>query len=300
MRPKRDQIEVEDSQVALPGVASHPVSLWETKGPIMPLNMLQRLGYMAGLITLVGMTAGCGEDGGTPAPSAGMVVVDPALAPAPTPSPIPTPNPPPAPVQTVPGAMIVQSGDSIGSGMGAEDWAAIDHLGFADDVTVHNVSVPGKTMETGYGMRETELFPFRSNSVPSVLLIQQGTNDLYHGTSASLTYQAILVPFVSSARAAGFYVVANTVLPRTDGGWTPAMEAQRLLYNALVRANTAGADAVNDIAADPLLGDAIDPKTSDLYADALHLSRKGQERLATVNAAILGPLLQRPVRSPSR
>jgi hypothetical protein len=41
------------------------------------------------------------------------------------------------------------------------------------------------------------------------------------------------------------------------------------------RANTAGADAVNDIATDPLLGDGTNPATSDYYADALHLSLKG-------------------------
>jgi lysophospholipase L1-like esterase len=261
----------------------------------MSLNVLQCL-RMAGLVSLMGLVTGCGEDGGTPASSAGMVIIAPTSLPAPTPTPTQTPTV----VVTMPGAVIVQSGDSIGSGAGAGDWAAIDHLGFADDVTVHNVSVPGKTMQTGYGMLETELFPFRSSSVPSVLLIQQGTNDLYHGTSASLTYQAILVPFVSSARAAGFYVVANTVLPRADSGWTAAMEQQRIAYNMLVRANTAGADAVNDIAADPLLGDGSDPATSDLYADALHLSRKGQERVATLDAAVLSPFLQRPVRTPSR
>ena len=264
----------------------------------MSLNMLQRLYRVAGCVGLAAMAVGCGENGGTPATSAGLVVVDPALASPSAPTPAPTPTPLPA--AAVPGAVIVQSGDSIGSGMGAGDWAAIDHLGFPSDVVVHNVSVPGKAMEAGFGMRETELFPFRSNSVPSVLLIQQGTNDLYYGTSGSLTYQAILVPFVSSARAAGFYVVVNTLLPRADGGWTPATEQERILYNTLVRTNTAGADAVNDIAADPLLGDGTNPATSDYYADALHLSLKGQQRLATLNAAVLSPFLQRPVRTPSR
>jgi lysophospholipase L1-like esterase len=254
--------------------------------------MLQCLAHLASVVSLAGMTAGCGEDGGTPAPSPGVVVVQV------TPTPVPSPTP--APVAAAPGAVIVQAGDSIGSGAGAGNWAAIDHLGFDSDVVVHNVSVPGKTMQTGYGMRETELFPFRSGSVPSVLLIQQATNDLYHGTSASLTYQGILVPFVSSARAAGFYVVVNTVLPRADSGWTAAMEQQRIAYNRLVRANTARADAVNDIAADPLLGDGSNPATSDLYADALHLSVKGQERMAILDAAVLSPFLQRPVRTPSR
>lgn len=266
----------------------------------MSRNLFQYLARMAGILSLTGMATGCGEDGGTPAPSAGVVVVRGTPTPSPAPSPTPTPASTSTPIAAVPGAVIVQAGDSIGSGLTTGDWAAIDHLGFDSDVVVHNVSVPGKTMQTGYGMRETELFAFRSTSVPSILLIQQGTNDLYHGTSASLTYQAILVPFVSSARDAGFYVVVNTLLPRADSGWTAAMEQQRILYNNLVRANTAKADAVNDIAADPLLGDGINPATSDLYADALHLSLKGQERMAILDAAVLSPFLQRPVRAPSR
>lgn len=266
----------------------------------MSLNLLRRLARAAGL-SLAAMAAGCGEDEQPPVTSSGTVIVAPTPAPAPVPAPVPTPSPTPTTQPaTEPGAMIVQAGDSIGSGLTSGNWAAIDHLGFGSDVVVHNVSVPGKTMQTGYGMRETELFAFRSTSVPSILLIQQGTNDLYHGTSASLTYQAILVPFVSSARAAGFYVVVNTLLPRADSGWTAAMEQQRILYNTLVRANTAGADAVNDIAADPLLGDGSNPATSDLYADALHLSQKGQERMATLDAAVLGSFLQRPIRTPSR
>lgn len=89
-------------------------------------------------------------------------------------------------------------------------------------------------------------------------------------------------------RAAGFYVVVNTVLPRKDGGWTPAMEEQRVSYNALVRANGAGADAVNDVVADPLIGDATNPAASSYHADGVHPSRAGQEQLAVLHAAVLG------------
>jgi lysophospholipase L1-like esterase len=194
--------------------------------------------------------------------------------------------------------VVVQAGDSIGVGLGANDWAAIDHLGFAPEVTIHNVSASGKAMEAGFGNREAELFVFRSTTGPSVLLIQQGTNDLNYGTNAELTYGAILIPFVVYARRAGFYVVVDTLLPRADGGWTAAKERERLAYNAMVRRNDAGADAINDLAADPVMGDTVNPATSPYYADALHPSLAGQQRLAVLNAAVLGPLLYRYPRKP--
>ena len=196
--------------------------------------------------------------------------------------------------------MIVQSGDSIGIGLGADDWAAINHLGFAASVAIHNTGVPGKAMEAGYGMRATELFPFWSSRVPSILVIQQGTNDLYYGLDGSRLYQALLRPFVDDAHAAGFYVVVDTVLPRADNGWTPTMEQQRVLYNTLVRANSANADAINYVSGDSIMGDGTGPATSAYYADALHPSLMGQQRLAILDAAVISPFLQRPPRTRGR
>jgi lysophospholipase L1-like esterase len=181
--------------------------------------------------------------------------------------------------------------------MGA-NWAAIDHLGFPAGVTVHNVSTNGQGLQTALGRRETDLFPFFDAQKPSVLLLQQGTNDLGPGSLATGGYlYAVLKTFVESAHSIGFYVVVDTLLPRQDSKWTPAMEQQRLEYNKLVRANAAGADAVNDIASDPVIGDGTNPATSAYYGDGLHPTVLGQERLAVLNAAALGPLLQCPART---
>ena len=196
--------------------------------------------------------------------------------------------------------VVVQAGDSIGAGLGANDWAAIDHMGFSSGVIIRNVSVSGKSMQTGYGYRVNEVFPFRSATAPSVLLIQQGTNDLYYGTSANSLYRNIATPFVSEAKKAGFYVVIDTILPRTDSGWTPAMEQERIAYNLLVRSNRAGADAVNDLAADEMMGDGSLAVNGAFYADGAHPSLVGQQRLAILNATAIGPFLNRSVRTPSR
>jgi lysophospholipase L1-like esterase len=196
--------------------------------------------------------------------------------------------------------VIVQAGDSIGVGLGADNWAAIEHLGLPKGIAIHNVSVSGQWMLTGLGQRDKDLFPFRDKKHTSVLLIQQGTNDLFGGSTAPHLYENVLKPFVSLSQAAGFYVAVNTVLPRRDSGWMsdPAHEQQRLEYNQMVRANSIGADAVIDVAADPEIGDRSDPGTSPHYADGVHLRQSGQERLAKMYVKPLGLLLQYPPRTP--
>jgi hypothetical protein len=215
------------------------------------------------------------------------------------PTPMPTPTSATATSAPTPGAtiagVIVQAGDSIGVGQTAGDYAAIDHLGLAD-VEVHNASVSGQWMLSSYGARSTELFPFCNRARTCALLIQDGTNDLRGGTSANNLYRNVLTPFVAAARLAGFYVAVDTILPRGDTGWTAALEAQRLAYNNLVRANAAGADAVNDIAADATIGDGSNPAASIYYSDGLHPTLLGQQRLAVLDATALEPLLKYPAR----
>jgi lysophospholipase L1-like esterase len=196
---------------------------------------------------------------------------------------------------------IVQAGDSIGVGLGANDWAAIKHLGLPAGIKVHNVSVSGQWMLTGLGQREVDLFPLRDKKHTSVLLIQQGTNDLFGGSTAPHLYENVLKPFVALSKAAGFYVAVNTILPRKDSGWMsdPVHEEQRLEYNKMVRANSIGADTVIDVAADPEIGDRSDPATSPHYADGIHLRQSGQERLAKMYVKPLGLLLQYPPRAPA-
>ena len=197
--------------------------------------------------------------------------------------------------------VIVQAGDSIGVGLGANDWAAINHLDLPSGIAIHNVSVSGQWMLTGLGQREVDLYPRRDKQHTSVLLIQQGTNDLMGGNSAPYLYENILKPFVALSKAAGFYVAVNTILPRKDGGWMsdPSHERERVEYNKLVRANSVGADTVIDVAADPVIGDAVDPDTSPLYADKVHLNQSGQQRMAKIYAKPLALLLRYPPRAPA-
>jgi len=192
----------------------------------------------------------------------------------------------------------VQAGDSIGTGSWSNGYAAIDHLGLGAGVILHNVSVSGRTMLTGFGQRASELFVFCATGITCVLLIEQGTNDLSAGTTAAALYNERAAPFVAAAKAAGFYVVLNSVLPRDDAGWSADKERERQAYNALVCANAAGADAVNDIASDAQIGDTAIPGPL-FYADRLHLNARGQQRLAAITAAVIRDVVRRSPRPPA-
>jgi hypothetical protein len=261
-----------------------------TQSAFLPLPRLTISAAACLLIGACGFTS-APDDDAVAIPAAALIGGGaPAQAQAPAkPSGIPAKN-----------GVIVQAGDSIGFGLGADNWAAIEHLGLPPGIKIHNPSVSGKWMLTGLGERDKEIYPFRDPKHTSVLLIEQGSNDLFGGSSARHLHDNILRPFVALSKAAGFYVAVNTVLPRRDDGWmaNPEFERQRLEYNDLVRANTVGADTIIDTAADPELGDRADPATSGLFADRVHPNRAGQERLVKIYTKPLSLLLQYPPRAP--
>lgn len=244
---------------------------------------------------------GCGSDSGSK-PDVGSksgintipeVPASSAAATPPTSSPSSAPNQSTAPLS----GLIVQAGDSIGYGTGAGDYSAIDHLGLAGSISIFNESVPGRTMSSGYDNIGVLLARYKASS-PSIFILQQGTNDLGAGRDAISLYRSIAMPFLAAMRQGGFYTVHNTILPRLDGGWSAEKESERATYNALVRGNSAGADVVNDVAADPLIGNS-NPAWLSYYPDLLHPGLSGQQRLSSIIAAILIPLLGRAPRSPT-
>ena len=164
----------------------------------------------------------CGGGGSGSSP----ITIVAATGTAPVATATPTPTPYSTPVAALTG-VVVQARDSIGVGETAS-YAAIDRLGLGSGVRIINDSVSGRTMATGYALRAAELFPYLDGSRASVLLIEQGTNDLGAvGTTAPDLYR-LLTLFVSDAHAAGFDVVMETLLPRADAGWS-AQEAQRIV-----------------------------------------------------------------------
>src|SRR6266853_234623 len=124
-----------------------------------------------------------------------------------------------------------------------------------------------------------------------IYFIFAGTNDLGGAPLAADLY-VNLTQLVVKAKVDGYAkVVIFTIPARTiieGGGFGAASETQRLAFNILIRANTAGADYIVDLAA--IYTNSLSPE----YADGLHFTPAGQRRIATVARATLNDLHPAP------
>lgn len=138
----------------------------------------------------------------------------------------------------------------------------------------------------------------RLDGLPNVAVLAAAINDLGAGAAADALYASVTMPYVADLHAAGYRVAVTTVLPQTSAnypggvGANGAIEERRLAYNALVRANAAGTDAVIDVAAEPSMGAyPTAPDDPALYADRIHPTSLGYERLALIYAFAINQLL---------
>uniref|UniRef100_UPI00226B92E3 SGNH/GDSL hydrolase family protein n=1 Tax=Methylobacterium sp. GC_Met_2 TaxID=2937376 RepID=UPI00226B92E3 len=183
---------------------------------------------------------------------------------------------------------LVIAGDSIGAGSisGADPWHDLDLGG---TYTVKNHSFAGAYIGQQAGLNESAVLKdFDPNSGTNWLVVQAGTNDLAQGATASVLYTGVQ-KLVQDGHAQGFKVAVATVLPRSDAvfAWSSADESARLAYNDTVRANSAGADAIADIAASPIMGSAAAPANAALYLDGLHPTASAvQAYLEPIYAAV--------------
>lgn len=113
----------------------------------------------------------------------------------------------------------------------------------------------------------------RFTADPSPLAVcLAGTNDLRAGSSAEATLAALTALRVA-LEAAGFACALCTIPPRTDPGWTPSMEAERVSLNASIRSTwpTAHVDVSTVLTA---AGEGA------FKSDGLHLSQAGRALVA--------------------
>lgn len=119
----------------------------------------------------------------------------------------------------------------------------------------------------------------------NVCLILAGGGDFRAGADPATEYAA-LREYCLARRAAGFRVLALTVLPSNR----PAtFEAARLAFDAMLRSGwDTFADGLVDIAADPRIGDTGDELDRQFYwDDQLHLTNAGNAVMASVAAPVL-------------
>ncbi|MFN4019898.1 MAG: GDSL-type esterase/lipase family protein [Erythrobacter sp.] len=174
-------------------------------------------------------------------------------------------------------------GDSIMEGTGSRLLKNMPHLlsrGLSRPHRIFNSAVHGETMATAYSQRTTRYGSTIVAGVPNVAVLQIGTNDIGNGTAAATLYTNTTTPFISYLKSLGYLVIATTLTPRQRADWTTAQETRRTDYNALVVANTAGADMVLDLTANPVMGSVAASQDTTLYPDNLHPSSLGYAYLA--------------------
>ena len=168
---------------------------------------------------------------------------------------------------------LVVAGDSIGLGSisHSDPWG---DLNLQIPYHVENHSIGGVALHYLLSAYEGSILSDLDTKVGgdgNWLVIQAGTNDLALGRSAIELYSDA-EKLASDAHNAGFKVMIATVLPR-EGiifPWSSSSESQRIEYNNLVREGKAGADALADIAASPVMGSNEAPGKVELYSDWLH------------------------------
>lgn len=140
----------------------------------------------------------------------------------------------------------------------------------------------------------------RAAGFKEVVVLFMGTNDIGLASRTAAQVEADLTTAVKIIRAAGGRIALCTILPR-HSFYTTTNETARLAVNTWLRANTAGADAVIDMAAtqdgaafpfaDPISGngstDNVTSNTTYYGADGIHLSDTGYAKLAGRVYAVL-------------
>lgn len=181
---------------------------------------------------------------------------------------------------------IVTDGDSISANVGsigAQGWQAQGLNGIDGRTTVQNVAVSGKLLTAMATDAPTLVDAKFVAGIENICMIWGGTNDL--AGSLSVTANSLygtLVSYHDARHAAGFKTVAFTILPRADStAGISTFETRRTDLNTLIRNNwRTFADALVDVANDPVMGAAGTSTNTTYYADGTHPTNAGYARIA--------------------
>lgn len=155
--------------------------------------------------------------------------------------------------------------------------------------SIYDLAFSGQTYAYFITNYSTTLAPLYNTGVRNMLLITLGTNDIGLNSTSAAALHTLAVNLVALARATGFGPIGvATIMPSTgDGISQAAFEAVRLAFNALLRADAAGADFVSDIGGDPTMGNQANLGNTALWIDGVHLAGQGASFVAEVHAAAI-------------
>lgn len=200
-------------------------------------------------------------------------------------------------------SMVVQVGDSIQYGAtvvesleGRTNSRLILPL-LTGTPAVYNMGLSSQLLTGGGGLATNaasrEFIVPEAGFTKRVLFIEIAGNDLAANGNTpgyGATLYAAMASYIGNARAAGYtHIVVRTILPRA---WSTQQAIEVASYNALVRANSAGADAIADAAAHPIMGDVGNIGNSLYYqGDNVHPTGYGNELLAATDASAINAAL---------
>lgn len=132
---------------------------------------------------------------------------------------------------------------------------------------------------------------FNLSARRNVISLFAGTNDLQNGVDDKELVQ-LVQRYAAAARRAGFKIAVTTIIPRVT--FNPKTEAARLAFNATLRARWKDfADALVDLAADPVFADPKVVSDTTIYAeDGIHLTDFGYQAVASAFAPVVTGLLE--------
>lgn len=189
-------------------------------------------------------------------------------------------------------SIVIFDGNSLTSGQGATAPENNYPSRVAANLTGwfwFNRGVSSKTTNERASAAGTDVDPFAHPSrTKNVAVLWEVTNDLYFNSNATSAYDNY-VNWCNGRRAAGFQVVAVTVLPRSQGGLYAGFESDRQWINAQIRSNWQNfANALADVAADSRIGAPGAEQNTTYYTDKIHLTDAGYAIVADiVHPAIL-------------
>lgn len=131
-----------------------------------------------------------------------------------------------------------------------------------------NLGVSGETLATMLANAPTAVDPLYTHGVKDLVVIWGGTNDLDDGSTVASVY-ANLTSYVAARHAVGWKVIVPTMLSRIG------LDTQKNAFNALILANSAGADGIADFTGTPLGCDGCYANTTWFQSDGVHPTALG-------------------------
>lgn len=201
-------------------------------------------------------------------------------------------------------AKIIYDGDSITAGFTTGAYlygyprvvSAIN----GQDATIYNIAVPGDTMANRYTNRAYATARYDSSYTKNISVIFAGTNDIDNRASGTIVgygttiWTSYLLPYIQAMQATGFNrVCVGTIIARNWVGSAQDKidkEAERLVYNQLIRDNAATYGyTVLDFAGLSQMSNYAD---TTYIVDAVHPTRLGYNVMGTYAALLISPLIQ--------